>query len=144
MTNTKHLQRLVVAGIVICVALTLLSAVAIDSANHDKRRAHKQCKDIAMAVEAYTPSSASPGSIEEMRRWGQLTLKDLARPPHGGPSLLRNGDADLIDPWGKPFQLQLHHDEDGRIVSVLVSTTAPDGTPISQHGIGPDAAPKPE
>ena len=26
------------------------------------------------------------------------------KPPFGGPSFLRNGEADLFDPWGKPYR----------------------------------------
>ena len=142
MTATKRLQRLVWVGIAVCITLILLASVALDTAKEKKRRAHEQCKQIAFAAHAYYWSPWSPGSAEdEALRYP--SLHDLVQPRRGGPSYLQNGDADTIDPWGKPIQFQIQVDPDDRLISVFVSTTAPDGTPISQHGIGPNAAPKP-
>lgn len=34
-------------------------------------------------------------------------LADLARPPFGGASFLKNGREDLIDPWGKEYKYKV-------------------------------------
>lgn len=141
MKHVKHLRRLVLVGIAICVVLILLAAGAIDTAREKKRRAREQCEHIAHAVKYYYHSTASPASEEDLR---PPTLHDLVRPHGCSVSLLANGDADTIDPWGKPYQLQIQVDPEGRFLSVLVSTTAPDGTPITQFGIGRNALLVPE
>lgn len=142
MIGTKHLRRLVAAGIVVCFAVLFFSGAALSSAVRDKHRAHEQCKYLADAMEA---SFRSP--LSEWRRWRERlpppTLNDLLRPGGGEPTYLRRGATDLQDPWGNPFQLHLTSAPDEGGISVLVTTTAPDGTPISQHGIGPNAIPKP-
>jgi hypothetical protein len=67
--------------------------------------------------------------------------QDLVQPPFGGQSFLRNGLVDTLDPWGKTYQFQQHTRGDNSVY-ILVTTTAPDQTPISQLGIGPNAIPK--
>lgn len=92
------------------------------------------CKSISIAVDAYRLSPSNPdGSLPS-------APTDLVNPPFGGPSFLRNGQKDLLDPWGNPYQFKLQTRKDG-VEVVLISTTAPDGTPISQHGIGEKATP---
>ena len=141
MTNTKRLRRLVLAGIVICVAMLLFTGVAISSAIRDKHRAHAQCKYLAEAMETSFQSLLTMWRRTIFRSASPPTLNDLLT-TGGEPRYLRRGAADLYDPWGKPYQLQIRERPDGT-VAILVTTTAPDGTPINQHGIGPDAVPKP-
>ena len=51
------------------------------------------CKNLAAAIDAFVnnPSSADAGFPKD--------LSELVNPPFGGPSFMRNGKADLIDPW---------------------------------------------
>jgi hypothetical protein len=92
---------------------------------------------VATAVEAYVYNEAN--KKHEFPR----TLEDLINPPFGGPPFLRNGKYDLVDCWGTPYEMDRIRKADGT-EDVLVKTTAPDGTPISQFGIGPSACPRPE
>jgi general secretion pathway protein G len=103
----------------------------------EKRKAcsHLGCRSVAMAVEAYIHNEANKN--HEFPR----TLDDLIHPPFGGPPFLRNGNEDLLDCWGKPYEMERVRKADGTEY-VLVKTTAPDGTSISQFGIGPSAQPK--
>ncbi len=92
------------------------------------------CKNLATAVQAFATNPANPD-------WTiPRELGDLVRPPFGGPSYLRNGDADLIDPWGQPYRMSARKRDDG-VDYALISTTAPDGTPINQFGIGKMSVP---
>jgi hypothetical protein len=100
-----------------------------------KSKAHLGAKGLAQAVEAFTINPANPeGAFPN-------SLNDLIQPPFGGSSLLRNGVQDLLDPWGRQYQLQPQVRVDGTQY-ILVTTVAPDGTPISQFGIGRNAIPK--
>ena len=54
---------------------------------------------------------------------------------------LKNGIADLVDPWGKTYRLSFRRGGDDS-ESPLITTTAPDGTRMSQFGIGDAAEPK--
>jgi general secretion pathway protein G len=129
------LEVLVVVAIL--VILAGIAVVAVPRYIEDGKRtaAMAGCKNLAMAIEAYMNNPANPGNALPTQ------LSDLIQPPFGGPSYLRNGEADTIDPWGKPYQIQEAQRSDGTIYP-LVTTTAQDGTPISQFGIGPAAQPR--
>jgi hypothetical protein len=121
--------------IVLCAAGLLwggITLVRYHRLETQKVRAHEQCQDLARAAWAYLYSPAS---------WERKldSLRDLAHPPYGTSSYLRYGEADLIDPWGQPFQMQLRQRHDGTVFAVI-TTTAPDGTPISQFGVGASSA----
>lgn len=63
--------------------------------------------------------------------------------PFGGSSFLRHGAEGLIDPWEKRYEMERQQKPDGTAF-ILVKTTAPDGTLITQFGIGAEHAfPKP-
>ena len=102
---------------------------------HDpmKVKAQLACRSISFATEAYANNPANPEN--ELPN----TLDDLVQPPFGGTSFLRNGAAELLDPWGKRYQMRRDTRADGTEYA-LVTTTAPDGTPISQFGIGAERA----
>jgi hypothetical protein len=89
---------------------------------------------ISKAIEVYRiridPEGSPPNSLNE-----------LLQPPFGGPSLLEGGADSLIDPWGQQYQMRLDIRPDGTDY-VLVYTITPDGTMISQYGIGERAMPK--
>jgi hypothetical protein len=84
-------------------------------------RAQLQSVEIIRACDAYR-------DCESNRERGQYPayLIDLAHPPFGGSSFLRNGAADLIDPWGKPFQYEIEKTESGG-TEVRVWTTRTTG-----------------
>src|SRR5262249_56051508 len=63
-------------------------------------------------------------------------LQQLVSPPWGGTSFLKDPQNDLVDPWGNNYQIQMITGNDGAETPV-VFTRAPDGTPISNYGIGP-------
>lgn len=99
-----------------------------------KRLAHQHCQFLARAVEAFNLSPANVVGYP-------LALKELVKPPFGGPSFLTNGERDLIDPWGRPYRYEVGLRDDATAF-VTILTTAPDDTPISQHGIGDNARPQ--
>lgn len=129
------LEVLVVVAIL--VILAGIAVVAVPRYIEDGKRtaAMAGCQNLAKAIEAYMNNPANPGNAMPQQ------LSDLIQPPFGGPSYLRNGEADTIDPWGKPYQIQPAQRADGTVYP-LVTTTAADGTPISQFGIGPAATPR--
>jgi hypothetical protein len=94
-----------------------------------KNRAQLQCKSLETAVEAYRANPQSGNQYPQQ-------LQELLSPPFGGTSFLKNGQDDLVDPWGNPYQIQLIEGQDGAQLP-LVFTRAPDNTPISQFGAGP-------
>jgi hypothetical protein len=99
-----------------------------------KSRAQLGCKNLDVAIEQYTTSRDNPSAALPRQ------LSDLLQPPFGGKSFLRNGAADLIDPWGNAYQMEWRTRSDGTPF-ILVRATDPDGTPITQFGIGPTAEP---
>ncbi len=133
------LEVLVVVAILVILATvaTIATTRYIDDAR--KSKAHLTAKGIEQAIDAYYQNPANPyaGSVEG---YPQAPLA-LVQPPFGGPSFLKNGPEDLKDPWGKEFHWELTSKPDGTSY-ILVYTTAPDGTEISQFGIGPNARPK--
>jgi general secretion pathway protein G len=129
------LEVLVVVAILVILAgvATIATTRYLDDAK--KSKAHLGAKGLATAIESYQMNSANDGSYPTQPM-------DLLQPPFGGSSLLRNGQEDLMDPWGNPYQFQSEVRADGTEY-ILVICTAPDGTPITQFGIGPvNALPK--
>lgn len=129
------LEILVVVAII--VILAGIAVVAVPRYMEDARRtaAVAGCKNLATAIESFMNNPANPEGV------GPSSINDLIQPPFGGPSYLRNGQGDTLDPWGKQYQIQPQTRSDGTSY-YLVTTTAADGTPISQFGIGPHSQPK--
>ncbi len=100
-----------------------------DPLEAQKRAATKGCLLIAQAIDAYTTNPAND------RQEPPTALADLVRPAFGGRSFLRNNESDLKDPWGKPYAAERRIHADGTEYA-FVTTEAPDGTPISQFGMG--------
>ena len=100
-----------------------------------KDLAHLACQSLAHEVEAYTDSPSN------LKHEFPNSLNDLVHPPWGGSSFLRKNEAELIDPWGHPYQMERRTTADGRNYP-FVWTTAPDGMRISNFGFGPKADPK--
>jgi general secretion pathway protein G len=127
------LEVLVVVAILVILASVATIATQRYMEEAKKSKAHLGCQSIAQAIEAYTHSAQNPGIVDEEKL--PQDASNLYNVPFGGASFLRNGEADTYDPWGKQYQFQRHVRQDGTMY-LLVYTTAPDGTPISQHGIG--------
>jgi len=128
------LEVLVVVAILVILASVATIATTRYLEDARKSRAHLGAKGLSTAIEAYTTNTANPeGALPQQPA-------SLLQPPFGGSSFLRNGPQDLNDPWGKPYQFQLETRGDNTQY-ILVLTYSPDGTPISQFGIGQHAVP---
>lgn len=123
------LEVLVVVAILVILAGVGVVATTRYLEDARKSKAQLGCKGLATAVESYYLNPQSGNQYP-------TTLQELLSPPFGGTSLLKNGQEDLVDPWGKQYQFQFIQGQDGAQMP-LVYTTAPDGTPISQYGAGP-------
>lgn len=97
-----------------------------------KEKARLGCVKISKAIDSYALSSSNPGNSDEERL--PPALESLLSPVWS-TSFLPDGSNSLIDPWGKKYQPQQSAREDGTAY-IIVFTRAPDGTPISQFGIG--------
>lgn len=123
------LEVLVVVAILVILAGVGVVATTRYLEDARKSRAQLQCKSIETAVQAFYSNPQSGNQYPS-------GLGDLLAPPFGGTSFLKNGQEDLIDPWGNQYQIQMITGNDGAEMP-LVYTNAPDGTPISQYGAGP-------
>jgi hypothetical protein len=134
-----RLERLVLvliaADLVVLVSVSVTGVRYFNRSDAKESKAQLGCMVLATAIEAYVASPENP------KREFPRSLPDLLQPPFGGPSFLRNGHADLMDPWGMPYRFERVRRRDGTEY-LLVTTTAPDGTPMSQHGVGKNAAPR--
>lgn len=120
--------------LVVVAILVILSTVAVVATTRyledaRKSRAQLQCKSLAQTIEAYYLNPQSGNTYPE-------SLQQLLQPPFGGTSLLKNGQEDLINPWGQQYQVEFMQGQDGA-QQPIVKTQAPDGTWISQYGAGP-------
>jgi general secretion pathway protein G len=135
------LEVLVVVAILVILATvaTVATTRYIDDAK--KSKAQLGCTSIAQAIEAYMNNPQNPGLTDDQRM--PQSAQDLVQPSFGGPSFLRNGVSDTLDPWGQQYQFARTPRSDGTMY-ILVSThaPAPDNTQISQFGIGPNAQPR--
>jgi hypothetical protein len=78
------------------ISVLLLSAKESDR-NQMSHEAIAHCRATLLACEAYYQH---PGSGKKY----PSSLTDLVEPPFGGPSFLRTGQTDLIDPWRNPYR----------------------------------------
>lgn len=124
------LEVLVVVAILVILATIASVAVTANLEGAKKSQAQLKAAAIAKAMETYYINPNSGGAYPTQ-------LQELVTPPWGGSSLLNDPQADLVDPWGKQFQIQQAPSNDNSVLGKpIVFTTAPDGTPISQHGVG--------
>ena len=133
------LEVLVVVAILVILATVATIATTKYIEEAKKSKAQLGCTTLDKAIKAYVMSSQNPGVLEEEKL--PSGPGDLVSPFGGAASFLDNGPADIVDPWGKPYQFERRVKPD-QTVFILVRTTAPDGTPISQYGIGLNAEPK--
>lgn len=127
------LEVLVVVAILVILATVATVATTRYIEDAKKSKAQLGCTSIAQAIEAYMQSPQNPGLTDQQKM--PSGAGDLVQPQFGGPSFLRNGISDTLDPWGNQYQFQQQQRNDGTTY-IYVHTTAPDGTPISQFGIG--------
>lgn len=126
------LEILVVVAIVVILAGVGVVATTSYLENAKKSKGVLGCKGLANACEAYYTNPSSNNTYPQ-------TLQDLVQPSFGG-SLLKNGQQDILDPWGKPYTYELQTLNDGQQVP-YVHTKSNDGIEISQYGVGPMAQP---
>ena len=124
------LEILVVVAIVVILAGVGVVATTSYLENAKKSKAQLGAKGLQTACETYYLNNG--GTLPPQ-------LADLLNPPTGGP-LLKNGQNDLLDPWGKAYQYEQKNHNDGTQYP-YISTTAPDGLTISQYGLGQASAP---
>lgn len=130
------LEVLVVVAIIVILASVATVATTRYLEDAKKTKAHLAAKGLSQAIDNYINNPANANNDPPSG------LNDLLQPPFGGPSFLRNGEEDLKTPWnGRPFDMEQRQRGDGTTY-YLVHTTAPDGTQISNFGIGPQAMPK--
>jgi hypothetical protein len=130
-SSSTRVVGCLIVGVLLLLGFAFVTAFTTSPGIDGKKsKAQLGCTGIAQAVEAYMSNP------DNTKHEPPRTLNDLVQPPFGGPSFVRNGAQDLLDPWGNPYQMQLRKRSDGSQF-ILISTFAPDGTPISQCGIGP-------
>ena len=128
------LEVLVVVAILVIRAGVGVVATTRYLEDARKSKAQLACKGLAEACEAYKNNPANTT--------GEYPTGpgELLQPGFGGTTYLKNGAADLKDPWGKDYSFTRREQGDGSTI-MLVTTSANDGTPISQFGIGPASQP---
>ena len=129
------MEVLIVVAIIVILAGGAVIAIPRILEDVKKSRAHTSAVNIAKMCEAYKINSAN---VDQSYPSG---INDLIQPPFGGASYLTNGPSDLMTPWNGQFTIEPKEKSDGSVY-ILVWTTAPDGTPISNFGIGQAAMPK--
>ena len=99
----------------------------------NKDVARSGCGTLAKACDAFQQSTLNPNGSPPR------TLDELHRPPWGGGTFLPDGEHNLRDPWGNPYLMQPRTRADG-LPYLLIVSIAPDGTLISQCGVGGEKA----
>ena len=128
------LEVLVVVAILVILATVATVATTRYIEEARKSKAQLGCTSLSQAIEAYQMSSSNPG-VNDADRLPQDPM-NLVTPSFGGTSFLKNGESDILDPWGKRYSFEPKTRPDGTVY-IWVHTTSPDGTQISQFGIGP-------
>lgn len=142
---TRRAAFTLIEVLVVVAILVILAGVGIVAymrylEDAKKTQAQLQCKSLAEACEAYYLNSQSGNTYPTQ-------LSELLVPfggTGGTQSFLKNGQRDLITPWPNgptpQYVLNIVQNSDGSSIPV-VSCTAPDGTQITQYGIGQLAQP---
>jgi hypothetical protein len=71
-----------------------------------EQMAELNARGLAVVCEAYFLNPASGNEYPKK-------LTDIVKPPFGGASFVRNGEKDLLDPWGKEYKYALEALRDG-------------------------------
>jgi len=132
------LEVLVVVAILVILASVATIATTRYLEDARKSKAHLGCKSLEQACEAYVNSPQNPaangGTFEDK---APQSLQNLLQPfEQGQASFLRNGQTDLTDPWGQQYRMEIQQRPNDGTHYLLIYTIAPDGTKISQFGIG--------
>jgi general secretion pathway protein G len=132
MRRSERVVLLLIVCVLLCMAVPPLFFWPGSDAGETK--AVLICKNLAYAAEAYLDHPANTDRRLPDR------VGDLFRPPWGGPSLYRDGAEEPLDPWDNPFRMEHRRTPDGTDY-LLIWTAKPDGTKISQFGVGRMADP---
>ncbi len=133
------LEVLVVVAILVILATVATIATTSYLEGAKKTKAQLGCETINKAIKAYQMDPRNPGQTDEDKLpSGQ---QDLIRPFGSNSSFLEGSGNDLNDPWGNEYKFERRTRAD-QTVFIVVRTTAPDGTPITQYGQGPNAEPR--
>lgn len=109
------------------LATVLLGVSAMAAADDAKleaakrQRAELNCRSLLLACEAYAVNPANTTATYP------TILLELVKPPFGGASYLRDGEKDLVDPWGKMFQYAVAKDEKGNLRAYVWTERTADG-----------------
>ncbi len=125
------LEVLVVVAILVILAGVATVATTRYLEDAKKSKAQLGCRGIAQAIEAYKNNPAN--TMQE----DPTDLNQLLTPPFGGTAFLKNGQEDLVDPWGQPYSMKPYAQGDGSEVILVFTQSKNDGVPVSQFGIGP-------
>lgn len=124
------LEVLVVVAILVILAGVATVATTKYLEDARKNSAVLQCKTIANACESFMLDPNSGGNYPQ-------SVQELISPHWGGGSFLKDPQKDSVDPWGKTFILEPKIlDGSNSNLTMVVRTTARDGTPISNFGTG--------
>ena len=124
------LEVLVVVAILVILAGVATVATTRYLEDAKKSRAQLGCRGIAQAIEAYKSNPANTMNEDP------TDLGQLLNPPFGGTAFLKNGQQDLIDPWGQPYQLRPYTQGDQSEILLVYTQSKNDSVKISQFGIG--------
>jgi general secretion pathway protein G len=125
------LEVLVVVAIIVILAGVGVVATTRNLEDARKSRAQLACRGISNAIKSYKLNPANQNGDDPSQ------IGDLLTPPWGGTGFLANGQNDLKSPWnGVEYQMQKTTLGDGS-EGIVVFCVAPDGTKISEFGIGP-------
>ena len=124
------LEVLVVVAILVILAGVGVAATTRYLEDARKSKAQTSCAGISQAISAYMMAPANDGSPPS-------SPQDLLSPPWGGTGYLKNGAADLKDPWGNDYQMEPFTQGDGSTIYRVFTYAKSDNTPISQFGQGP-------
>jgi general secretion pathway protein G len=133
------LEVLVVVAILVILATVATIATTRYIEEAKKTKAQLGCVTLDKSIKAYHASPSNPGILDEEKL--PSGPQDLLRPFGSSSSMLEGGQNDLMDPWGKEYQFERRNRPDGSAY-IVVFTVAPDGTRISQYGVGPNSEPR--
>ncbi len=133
------IEVLVVVAILVILATIAAVAVPKQLDEAKKSKAVLGCATIKKAIDSYQISASNPGVSDDEKM--PQDIVQLYQVPWGAASFLPDGASSALDPWGKPYAFERRQHGDGTMF-IFVKTTAPDGTQISQYGVGPNSEPK--
>lgn len=129
------MEVLVVVAILVILAGVAIIAVPQQIDNARKNRAQLACQSLSQLGEQYKINPANTDG-----RYPQ-NAHELLQPHFGGPAMLK-GSQDAVSPWPGREYIFTEKDKGDGTTYLLVYVTAPDGTDVSQYGIGPNAQPR--